>query len=229
LYDMPSSQRQVNRNCLKSSGSVEIAMIFKQVPVGSSQNFAYVIGDEETMVGAIVDPAWETDKLLKQCENLGLKVRYVINTHSHHDHVQGNAQVVRRTGAKIITHENASLRKDIPVKDGDVIEIGSVKVKVIHTPGHCPDSICLLVDGKLLTGDTLFVGECGRTDLEGGNPGRMYDSLFNKILLLQDNIEVYPGHDYGSKPSSTIGYERKNNYTLKRRTREEFIQFMAEP
>jgi glyoxylase-like metal-dependent hydrolase (beta-lactamase superfamily II) len=85
------------------------------------------------------------------------------------------------------------------------------------------------MDGKLLTGDTLFIGECGRTDLAGGNPSEMYDSLFNKILPLQDSIEVYPGHDYGSRPSSTIGHERENNYTLKRRTREEFIQFMKEP
>jgi glyoxylase-like metal-dependent hydrolase (beta-lactamase superfamily II) len=204
-------------------------MIFKQVPVGTFQNFAYIIGDEKAKVGAIVDPAWETDRLLKLCEDLGLKVSYVINTHSHHDHVQGNEQAARQTGAKIVMHEKASLRKDIPVKDGDVIEVGSIRIGVLHTPGHCPDSICLLVDGKLLTGDTLFVGECGRTDLPGSDPSQMYDSLFNKILPLQDNIEVYPGHDYGRSPSSTIGYERKNNYTLKTRTKQEFIQFMAEP
>lgn len=204
-------------------------MIFKQIRAGSFQNFAYIIGDEKTKTAAIVDPAWETDKLLKSCEDLGLEVKFVINTHSHNDHVQGNEQIAKRTGAKIIMHEKASLKKDLAVKDGDVIEIGSIKVRVMHTPGHCPDSICLLADGKLLTGDTLFVGECGRTDLSGGNPSQMYDSLFNKILPLQDNIEVYPGHNYGSKPSSTIGYERKNNYTLKPRTREEFVKFMAEP
>ena len=104
-----------------------------------------------------------------------------------------------------------------------------MKVKVLHTPGHCPDHICLLVGGKLITGDLLFVGECGRTDLTGGSSSEMYNSLFNKILPLDDSIEVYPGHDYGSKPSSTIGDERKNNYTLKPRSREEFIKFMAQP
>ncbi len=204
-------------------------MIFRQVPVGTFQNFSYIIGDDKTRSAAIIDPAWEVDKLLKLCEESGLKVSYVINTHSHHDHVEGNEAVANRTGARIVTHEKSPVRKDIAVKDGEVIEIGSLKVEVIHTPGHCPDHICLLVDGKLLTGDTLFVGECGRTDLAGGNSGELYDSLMKKILPLEVSIEIYPGHDYGSKPSSTIGFERENNYTLKKRTRDEFIKFMAEP
>lgn len=204
-------------------------MIFKQVAVGTFQNFAYVIGDEQTRLAAIVDPAWEVDKLLRTCTDLGLKVTYVINTHSHLDHVNGNDIVVQRTAAKVIAHEKSPTRKDLPVKDGDIIQIGSLKAKVIHTPGHCPDHICILIDGKLLTGDTLFVGECGRTDLAGGSPEDMYDSLFHKILSLPDSTEVYPGHDYGSKPYSTIGYERRNNYTLKPRPKEEFVRFMAEP
>jgi len=204
-------------------------MIFKQVVVGTFQNFSYIIGDEKTKTAALVDPAWEVDKLLKLCGDLGLKVTHVINTHSHHDHIEGSELVSKRTGAKVVMHEKSPERKDIAVKDGDKIEVGSLKVRVIHTPGHCPDHICLLVDGKLLTGDTLFVGECGRTDLAGGNAGDMYDSLTKKILALDDSLEVYPGHDYGRKSSSTIGNERKNNYTLKPRTREEFIKFMAEP
>jgi hydroxyacylglutathione hydrolase len=204
-------------------------MIFRQIAVGAFQNFAYVIGDEQARVAAIVDPAWEVDKLLKICMDLHLNVLYVINTHSHSDHVEGNNLVVQRTGAKIIMHERSRLRRDISVKDGDVVDIGALKVKIIHTPGHCPDHICLLVNGKLLTGDTLFVGECGRTDLAGGSSSDMYESLFHKILPLQDSIEVYPGHDYGVKPSSTIGYERESNYTLKPRTREEFQHFMSQP
>lgn len=203
-------------------------MIFKQIPVGTSQNFSYIIGDESTKKAALVDPAWEVEKLLQMCSNMGLTVSYVINTHSHHDHVEGNDAVSRRTGAKVVAHVTSPVRKDIPVKDGDTIKIGDVDVRVIHTPGHCSDHICLLVDGKLLTGDTLFVGECGRTDLAGSSSGDMYDSL-NKLLKLDDKLEVYPGHDYGDKKSSTIGYERQNNYTLKKRPREEFIQFMKEP
>ena len=204
-------------------------MIFKQIPVGTSQNFAYIIGDEKTKLCAIVDPAWEVDKLLSQCEELSLTVSFVINTHSHHDHVEGNDAVVKRTGAKIVAHERSPLSKDIEVKDGDSISIGSLKVRVIHTPGHCPDHICLLADGEVLTGDTLFVGECGRTDLEGGSAGEMYGSLFNKLMTLDDATKVYPGHDYGNKPSSSIGEQRRNNYTLKPRTKEEFIKFMAQP
>ena len=203
-------------------------MIFKQVPVGAFQNFSYIVGDESMKEAAIVDPAWEVDRLLQLCTEMGLKVIYVINTHSHHDHVEGNEAVKRKTGARIVMHSSSPRRKDISVEDGEIIQIGTIKVKVIHTPGHCPDHICLWFDERVLTGDTLFVGECGRTDLAGGNPSEMYDSL-NKLLKLQDSVEVYPGHDYGSKKSSTIGYERKNNYTLKKRSREEFIQFMAEP
>ena len=204
-------------------------MIFEQVSVGSFQNFAYLIGDPQTRKAALVDPAWDVDKLLGLCKDAGLTVSYVINTHSHHDHVGGNDAVVKRTHAKVVGHQSSPVRKDISVSDGDSIEIGSLRIQVIHTPGHCPDHLCLVVGGKVLTGDTLFVGECGRTDLAGGDAGAMYQSLFKKLLSLNDSIEVYPGHDYGSKTSSTIGYERVNNYTLKPRTQEEFVKFMAQP
>ena len=204
-------------------------MIFKQVPVGSFQNFSYIIGDPKTHTATLVDPAWEVDKLLDLCTDAGLTVSHIINTHSHHDHVEGNDAVVKRTHAKVVAHQSSPVRKDIPVDDGDSIEVGSLRVRVLFTPGHCPDHICLLVDGKVLTGDTLFVGECGRTDLTGGDAGAMYDSLFNKLMTLNDSTEVYPGHDYGRKPSSTIREERSTNYTLKERTKEEFIKFMAQP
>jgi len=205
------------------------AMIFRQVPVGKLQNLAYVIGDEKTGSAAIVDPAWEVERLLDVSSELKLQVLFGINTHSHHDHVQGNDKLVNLTNAKIVAYASSPVKKDVSVRDGDTIEIGSLRADVIHTPGHCADHICLLMNGKLLTGDTLFVGECGRTDLPGGSARDMHDSLFNKILKLDDAIEIYPGHDYGSKPSSTIGYERNNNYTLKKRSVDEFVRFMAEP
>jgi hydroxyacylglutathione hydrolase len=107
--------------------------------------------------------------------------------------------------------------------------VGNLEITVIHTPGHSPDGISLLVDNKLLTGDTLFVGECGRTDLEGSSSEALYHSLFEKLLRLPAGVEVYPGHNYGRKPSSTIGYERSSNYVLKPRSLREFVQFMGEP
>jgi len=204
-------------------------MILEQILVGEGKNFAYIIGDEATREAAVIDPAFNVDKILKHIEQLKLHVKYIFNTHSHGDHTAGNSQMKEKTGARIVAHVKSPRPKDIAVKDQDSLELGKVKIKVIYTPGHTADGICLLVDGKLFTGDTLFVGECGRTDLSGSSAKDMYDSLFSKILPLDDSIEVYPGHDYGKKPVSTIGYERKTNYTLEKRTLKEFVEFMAEP
>jgi glyoxylase-like metal-dependent hydrolase (beta-lactamase superfamily II) len=159
----------------------------------------------------------------------GYKVEYLINTHHHSDHTAGNEEILSASHAKLVAHRLSSVHKDVSVIDGDVIRIGKIVIRVIHTPGHTLDSICLLIDGKLLTGDTLFVGECGRTDLPGGNPESMYDSLFHKLMKLDDDVEVYPGHDYGRKPHSTIGEERRTNYVLETRALEEFVEFMGQP
>jgi glyoxylase-like metal-dependent hydrolase (beta-lactamase superfamily II) len=203
-------------------------MFFKQVKhMGDS--FSYVLADEATKEAAVVDPSFNADAIMKIVRDQGLKVRYVINTHDHPDHTLGNDEIRSAFGAKIVAHQLSGIRKDVSVVDGDVIKLGKTVVKVIHTPGHSPDSICLLVDGKLLTGDTLFVGECGRTDLPGGNPESLYNSLFGKLMKLDDGVEVYPGHDYGSDSRSTIGRERKTNYVLEKRTLKEFVEFMRHP
>ncbi len=204
-------------------------MIFLQIPIGSMKNFNYIIGDEETGEAAVVDPHGEVDRILKLAAEKNLKIKYVLNTHSHFDHVGGNEELARRTGAKIVAHEEAPTRKDVSVKEADTIKVGKLTVKVLHTPGHTREAVCYLVEGKLLTGDTLFVGECGRTDLPGSSPAEMWDSLLNKLSKLDDSIEVYPGHDYGDRPYSTIGHEKQHNYTLKPRSREEFIAFMQSP
>lgn len=204
-------------------------MILEQIPVGELENFSYLIADEESKLAAVVDPAGNVPKILDAIREGGFKVQYIINTHTHYDHVSGNDLIVSKTGANVVMHSTAKLRKDVPVEDGDVLNLGKVEIKVIHTPGHTPDSICLLVDGALITGDTLFIGECGRTDLPGGRSTDMYDSLFNKIIQLDRDLKVYPGHDYGNKPYSTLGREIQTNYTLKPRSREEFVRFMAEP
>ncbi len=203
-------------------------MLFSQLR-NRGDNFSYVIADEVSREAAVVDPSFNANAIIQLLRNHDIKLKYVINTHNHVDHTAGNEEVRSILGARIVAHKLSKLDKDISVIDGDVIEVGKISIKVIHTPGHSPDGICLLVDGKLLTGDTLFVGECGRTDLHGGKSEELYHSLFNKLLKLDENVEVYPGHDYGSKTSSTIGEEKRTNYTLKKRTLKEFVEFMREP
>jgi glyoxylase-like metal-dependent hydrolase (beta-lactamase superfamily II) len=204
-------------------------VIFEQIPVGYMQNFAYLVGDDNTRLSAVVDPAWDIDRILAVVKRYNLRIIFAINTHGHPDHTSGNSELVKATGAKIVAHETSRLKKDIGVKEGDTLHVGSLELKFIHTPGHSPDSISVLVDGKVMTGDTLFVGECGRTDLPGGSSEQLHNSLFNKLMKLPDEVEVYPGHDYGAKPHSTIGYERTHNYVLKPRSVREFVQFMKEP
>ena len=204
-------------------------MFFRQVQQ-HGDNFSYIIADNATQEAAVVDSSFNAGEITSILKAGNLKLKYIINTHSHSDHTAGNAELRSTFNAKIVAYKLSRINSDIKVADGVVIPVGSIPVKVIHTPGHTPDSICLLVDNqKLLTGDTLFVGECGRTDMLGGNSKNMYNSLFHKILKLNDHVEVYPGHDYGPKPSSTIGEEKRSNYTLEPRSLAEFIEFMNQP
>jgi glyoxylase-like metal-dependent hydrolase (beta-lactamase superfamily II) len=204
-------------------------MFFKQIQQ-HSDNFSYIIADEDSKEAAVVDSSYNADELIKIIKQERLNLKYVINTHGHSDHTAGNTELTSDFAAKLVAHKQSKSPNDIPVDDGDVLRIGKISIKIIYTPGHTNDSICLLVDNqKLLTGDTLFIGECGRTDLPGGNAKNMYESLLGKLLKLGDDVEVYPGHDYGIKPSSTIGEQRKNNYTLKPRSLQEFLDFMSQP
>ena len=209
-------------------------MIFNQIQQ-HSDNFTYLIADEKTKEAAVVDSSYNAEEIIKWriikiLKTQNLRLKYVINTHGHSDHTAGNTELKSIFGAKIVVHKLSKVNCDVWVEDGDVIKIGPISLKIIYTPGHTVDSICILVDNqKLLTGDTLFVGECGRTDMPGGNSKSMYDSLFNKILKIEDSIEVYPGHDYGLTPTSTIGRERTSNYTLQPRTVKDFIEFMSQP
>jgi glyoxylase-like metal-dependent hydrolase (beta-lactamase superfamily II) len=203
-------------------------MFFMQIK-HHGDNFSYIIADEATLEAIVIDPSFNSDKIASVVRKRGLQVKYVVNTHQHADHIADNEEIKSVFNAKIVAHQQARTRKDLRVTDGQTLAFGKLTAKVIHTPGHSPDGICLLVGNKLFTGDTLFVGECGRTDLVGGSVSDLYDSLFGKLMKLDDNIEVYPGHDYGRKPHSTIGEEKRTNYTLEKRTRKEFIEFMKEP
>ena len=203
-------------------------MILEQFQVGPYQNFTYLVAEGEGGEGVVIDPSFGVEKVLQAIDEKSVKVRYIMNTHSHPDHVAGNQDVRSRTGAKVVAFRTAPLQQDVSVDDGTVVEAGRIRFQVVHTPGHTPDSVLYLFEGHLATGDTLFVGECGRVDLPGGDPSAMYDSLLGRVVKLDDALVVLPGHDYGATPTSTIGRERRENYVLKPRTRAEFLRFMQE-
>ncbi len=205
-------------------------MIFNQYEVGNFSVFCYLIGDEEDKEALFIDPAEDTDRLLSVARSHGLRVKYIVNTHAHVDHIMGNAEMVKKTGARIVIHEedapllvqqppellimfkaNPSPPADILVKDGDVIQVGNVGLKVLHTPGHSPGGISLYTDGMVFTGDTLFVGSVGRTDFPGSSWDVMEASIRKKLYALPGDTVVYPGHNYGVNPSSTIQAERSHN------------------
>ena len=199
-----------------------------QIPVGQMANFTYIIADEERGESVIIDPSWDLEKIFDALKKNNWKAKYIINTHSHFDHVLGNEQVAEITGAKIVQHKNSKLTKQISVSDGDIIRIGNIPIRILHTPGHSTDSICLVVNNELVfTGDTLFVGNCGRVDLPGSDPKDMYNSLFEKISKLEESLTIYPGHNYGPSPTSTIGKEKKTNYVLQPRSIQDFLSFMS--
>ena len=202
-------------------------MFFKQIRM-RGDNLSYVIADESTREAAVVDPGFDAGGLknLIYAENLNLIL--VIITHDHIDHVVGVDELRLRFGAKVVANKTSRVSADVRVGEGDVISVGTIPIKVIHTPGHSADSICLLVEGKkLLTGDTLFVGTVGFPPMVGGDLKALFESLFKKLLLLDDKIEVYPGHDRGAKLFSTLGEEKRLNKMLKSRNFEEFAKLIG--
>jgi len=206
-------------------------MVLKQYEVGNFAVFCYLVGDEEIKEGLFIDPADNADKLIADAKTQGVnKIKYIVNTHSHVDHTMGNAEMVKKTGAKIIIHEEdapfltrtssdllmmfrakPSPPADIQVKEGDIIQVGEVGLKVIHTPGHSPGGMSLYIKGKVFTGDSLFVGSVGRTDFPGSSWEVLEASIRNKLYVLPGDTIVYPGHNYGSTPSSTLLQEKRHN------------------
>ena len=197
-----------------------------QLEVGDMQNFTYVLEDEETSEAIVIDPSWDLQDVLQIIERNNLKIKYIVNTHYHFDHTIGNETISKTTGAKIIQHKDSTLKHDITVSNGDKIKFGNSELTVFHTPGHSKDSICLVGNGKIFSGDTLFVGNCGRIDLPGGSARELYHSLFDVISKMDDTLELYTGHNYGQSPISTIGKEKKTNFVLQPRTEDEFAKFM---
>lgn len=183
-------------------------MIFHQIPSGGDRNFGYLAGCEETRKGVVFDPSPDPRPCAEKAEALNLDLLYVINTHSHFDHASGNGYFKERHQADIVTQES-SAAGDIRVKDGETLSVGTLDLLFFHTPGHTEDCMCVQVGRELVTGDTLFVGKVGGTYGEG-DARREFQSL-KKLMRLGEDIRVWPGHDYGIRPHSTIGEERKTN------------------
>jgi len=199
-------------------------MIFEQIRVNGDRNFGYLIGDETHGKAAIVDASYGPERMLERAEQLTLKVCYIISTHSHKDHIAGNGYLVERTSAPEVLHESTPHPCSLRVRDNDELRVGSLSLRFIHTPGHIPDHVCVLVENKLLTGDILFVGKIGGTGphFPKSDPCHQWDSL-RRLMRLDGKIEVWPGHDYGVRPSSTIGDEIATNPFLLTKTYEEFL------
>jgi len=199
-----------------------------QIQVGNMQNFTYVVEDDDTNEGIVLDPSWDLDQIEQVITRNDLKIKYIVNTHHHFDHTLGNEALAKSIGVKIIQHEASELQNDITVKDGDVINFGNSELRVLHTPGHSKDSICLIGDGKIFSGDTLFVGNCGRIDLPGGSAKELYHSLFDVLYHLDENLTLYPGPNYGTSATSTIGKEKTTNLVMQKRTEGEFLDMMGQ-
>jgi len=208
-------------------------------------NFVYAIGDNSSRECILVDPAWDVSGLLARLDADDMRLTGVLATHYHPDHVGGDLFGFEVSGLREIMvqrpvpiHVHAAEAHGIEVVTGlsardlvvhagsDVVRVGDVPIELVHTPGHTPGSQCFLVDGRLVSGDTLFVGGCGRVDLPGGDPEEMYRSLTQRLQRLPDDVAVFPGHDYADRPSSTLGDERRDNVSMRVQSLDAWLRFM---
>lgn len=226
-------------------------LYFRQIAVGEMANFAYLVGSRSAREVLLVDPAWEVERLVAAAEADGMRVAGALVTHYHPDHVggalwghsiQGVADLLAQRPGPIHVHADeaegvkrltgASESDLVRHAGGDVLEVGGIRIRLLHTPGHTPGSQCFLVEeagqpGALVSGDTLFLGSCGRVDLPGSDPEAMYRSLTGTLKQLPDETLLYPGHLYSSDPSSTMGEQKRRNPFLRVATLEQFLGFVG--
>ncbi len=197
-------------------------MFIRQFLTGGDRNFGYLIADESTNSAAIIDPSYSPKVIADFANGKGYNIEYVFNTHGDSDHTNGNKETLALTGVRAILFGNKEPKTGITVADGAEFPLGNLTIHIIHTPGHTDDSICLYAGDAVFTGDTLFIGKIGGTDF-GDNARKQYDSLHNKLLILPDSTRVFPGHNVGVAPESTISHERLTNPFLLQPDVEAFI------
>jgi len=189
-----------------------VKLVFEQIRVGGDRNFGYLLGDREAGVATAIDPAYSPKLFLERAKAQGLTIETIVNTHGHTDHTNGNSKLKKLTGARITAHADAPETPDLILSDGDTLDVGSFRLDVMYVPGHSPDHLLLYLKEAALaiTGDLLFVGKIGGTGTVEDSRAE-YDSLQRVLERLPDETTIWPGHDYGARPSSTIGLERRCN------------------
>ncbi len=203
-------------------------MIFEQIATGGCQS--YLVGCDKTLSAVLIDTeASQVDRYIALTTRHGLTIRYVIDTHTHADHFSAARALGKRLGVPVVSHRDSpSAYADLRLDEGDMLAVGDLRLQVLHTPGHTRDSICLVMEDRVFTGDVLLIGGTGRSDLPTGDPDQLYDSLFDKLLKLPPELLVYPAHDYKGQAHSTIGREIAENPRLQKRERAAFVAMMRE-
>jgi glyoxylase-like metal-dependent hydrolase (beta-lactamase superfamily II)/rhodanese-related sulfurtransferase len=201
-------------------------MLFEQVATGGCQS--YLVGCDQSCAAALIDPELsQIDHYIALAARDGVRIRYLIDTHTHADHFSATRELARQLKVPVVMHRKSPAPfVDMRLGDGEMIVLGKLRLQVLHTPGHTADSMCLQVEDRLFTGDTLLIGATGRTDLPSGDPEALYDSLFNRVLRLDPALKVCPAHDYKGRTHSTIGEELASNPRLQQRERAEFVEMM---